>query len=68
MSASSICLGCRKNPRKSTHYLCSSCWSELPLETQCRLTLRDHDARHRLFQLFSAIRRGVALGEIYVTQ
>ena len=68
MTGSSVCLGCRFNPRKSTHYLCATCWRQLPEESRDRLLLHDPDARHRLFQLFSAIRRGVPLDEIQVSE
>lgn len=60
-----ICLGCGER-RLVEHYLCRACWRQLPVETRRRLWLRDAEARNRLFQLFSAIRRDVPLERIEV--
>jgi predicted amidophosphoribosyltransferase len=66
MTTLTICAAC-SNRRKEEHYLCRGCWFRLPPETCRRLRLTDHEARHRLFQLMSAIRRGVALEDITVS-
>lgn len=60
-----ICLACGER-RLVEHYLCRGCWFQLPVETRRRLWRRDAGARDRLFQLFSAIRRGVPLARIAV--
>ncbi len=60
------CPACGEKEKLSGHYLCPACWRELPRETQRRLYLHDADARNRLFQLYSALRRGVALEKIEV--
>lgn len=61
------CPACGSMTCRQGHYLCRVCWNALPAETQARLYLDDADARNRLFQLLSAIRRGVALGDIAVS-
>lgn len=63
-----ICLGCGAKRRRSRQYLCVVCWYELPPITRVRLSeVRDRDkARDRLFQLLSALRRGIPLAGIEV--
>jgi len=60
------CPGCREKRCLQGHYLCTTCWRALPRETQRRLYLHDPDARNRLFQLYSALRRGTPLEKIEV--
>lgn len=52
--------------------LCRACWEQLPDETRRRLLEGGPAAaerrRFRQFQLLSAIRRGVALAEIQVSE
>jgi hypothetical protein len=62
-----ICLACRaRGVRLFASALCDGCAEQLSLETLRRLTLRDGEARNRLFQLLSAIRRDVPLDAIEV--
>jgi hypothetical protein len=62
------CPGCGGQLRGLRKYLCLTCWYALAPLTRARLS-EAHDqqkARERLFQLLSAIRRGVPLGDIQV--
>ena len=61
-----ICLGCGARERADRQYLCKGCWFALPPITRTRLRQRDAEARNRLFQMMSAIRRGVPLASIQV--
>jgi len=60
------CPGCGAMMRRPLQYLCRSCWYHLPPMTRYRLRVNDDKqvARSRLFQLLSAIRRGVPLEDI----
>jgi hypothetical protein len=62
-----MCLACGAQERRIGQYVCPGCWAVLPVETRRRLYRKDADARNRLFQLLSALRRGVALGAIKVS-
>jgi hypothetical protein len=60
------CVGCHQRESKEQQYLCRECWFQLPPATRARLRQRDREARNRLFQLYSAIHRGVPLADIQV--
>lgn len=64
---STICLGCRSRERNDRHYLCRECWFALDPITRARLRQKDEGARDRLFQMLSALRRGVRLERITVS-
>ena len=60
------CLNCRA-PRHPKHYLCPSCWPQLPEPTRAALWRRDGHAGVRLLELNRQISDGVPLSEITVT-
>jgi hypothetical protein len=61
-----ICLGCGQRVHVRHLHLCPECLSQLPQETRERLERKDVAAQGRLFQLLSAIHRGVPLTKIQV--
>ncbi len=67
MSPGPVCFGCGAAVRKTNHYLCAGCWARLPEQTRRRLYLRDPQARARVVQLYSALRRAVPLEQIEVS-
>lgn len=62
------CVHCGARLGGCLKYLCTTCWYRLPPMTRVRLreTGDATKARDRLFQLLSAIRRGVPLDDIKV--
>jgi hypothetical protein len=60
------CYSC-KQPRQPGHYLCSSCWGQLPLPVRRALCKRDALALARLRQLHAQLDAGMELSEIGVS-
>jgi hypothetical protein len=60
------CRACR-TPKPSRHYLCPSCWGQLPDAARRALNRRDGKAFARLRELHAHIDAGRALGELEIT-